>query len=265
MKKVFPVLAAIVAVIFSILSSCVGQQERLFPWEEPTSDTTTVVPAKDTAVRNLILLDFTATWCVNCPKMATAITDLSNSGTNIIPVAVHYADEMACEASNSLVERFGVLSFPTAIFNFDTEFRTSISSVDALKALAEQSFAAVANGCNVDIRADSRDDVINIEVAIDYLIDGSYSIGIAVLEDGIIAPQIGRAEEYVHDNVLRTFVQEDYSGVKCGAKKAGDSDNLHFCVPVQPEWNTDAIKAVAYVFFGENSPAVCNAKATIGL
>lgn len=263
MKKLFPALAVTATAVFSsVLSSCVGQLERQFPWEESTSDTTSVVPAEGTAARNLILLDFTATWCVNCPQMAAAITELPSRGINMIPVSVHYADEMACDASNSLVEGFGVFSFPTAIFNFDADFSTSISSVDVLKALAEQAFAAVPNGCNVEIRANSHEGVINIEVDIDYLTDGSFSVGAAVLEDGIVAPQIGISEECVHDNVLRTFLQEKYTGVPCGAKKAGDSDKLCFSVTLQPEWNIDALKAVVYILSGEKSPAVCNAKVT---
>ena len=53
-------------ILLCALVSCVGQKE------DPEEETT---PGETTPVGNVagIVMDFTATWCVNCPRMTTAI------------------------------------------------------------------------------------------------------------------------------------------------------------------------------------------------
>lgn len=258
MKRHYLKLAIIATVAFtSILHSCVGQLEREFPWEESTDP---VVPEKDTSERHFLVLDFTATWCVNCPKMATAIEELSDSCSRAIPVAVHYADEMACEASDFLVKEFGISSFPTTVFNFDTGLRTSVSSVDILASLAERSLSGVPTDCDISVQVSEDNGTYKIEVAVDYLSAGTYSIGAMVLEDGIKVPQIGGGSEYIHDNVLRAFLQKNYIGDSLGIKQYGDRDSVNFSFTAQPEWNTDELKVVVYIISDRPSHIVSNAR-----
>ena len=251
MKRHYLTLLSAAAITFAFaLSSCVGQLERQFPWEESIEP---VVPQKDTSERNFLVLDFTATWCVNCPKMATAIAELSDSCSGVIPIAVHFADEMACEASDYLVDKFSISSFPTAIINFDPELRTSVSSVDILASLAERSLSGLSEDCDITAQVSEDNGTYKIEVTVDYLSAGTYSIGAMVLEDGIKVPQIGGGSEYIHDNVLRAFLQENYSGDPLGTKRPGDKDSVEFCFTPQSQWNADALKVVVYIISDESS------------
>lgn len=257
MKRHYLKLAIIATATFSaILHSCVGQLERNFPWEESG---VSVSPKNDTSVRNFLVLDFTATWCVNCPKMAAAIEELSDSCAGVIPIAVHYADEMACEASDFLVEKFDISSFPTTIFNFDPELRSSVSSVDILASLAERSLAGSSNACKIKAESCSTNGTFDIGVTIDFLAAGTYSIGIAILEDGIVTPQVGSGNGYVHNNVLRAFLQKNYGGDSLGAKQPGDRDGVNFRFTPQPQWNADALKAVVYIISDGSSNIISNA------
>ena len=262
MKRKFLTSAvAVAAALISLFSSCVGELERQFPWEGSAIDTSSHGPAADTTARNLIVLDFTATWCVNCPNMANAIAELADtdSSVNLIPISVHYADEMSCDASNFLVEKFSVSSFPVALFSFNSSLRTSTPSSEILKALAGQSLSGTPEGCAISAEVDVENGVFNIEATVDYSSDGIYSIGAALLEDGIVAPQIGSGEGYVHDNVLRAFLQKDYNGDSLGMKCIGDSDRVKFNFTPQPGWNTDSMKVVVYVISDGNPASVCTA------
>ncbi len=257
MKRHLLILTIIAVTTFaSGLSSCVGQLERDFPWEEPTDPS---VPQKDTCRRNFLVIDFTATWCVNCPKMAAAIAELSDSCAGAIPIAVHYADEMACEASDFLVKKFDISSFPTALINLDPGLRSSVSSVDVLSSLSERSLAGSPTGCNITIESGTGDGAIDVGVTVEYLAEGTYSIGVAILEDGIVAPQVGGADQYVHDNVLRAFLQKNCNGDSLGAKQPGDRDSVNFRFNPQPQWNADALKAVVYIICESPSNTVSNA------
>lgn len=257
MKRHYLKLAIIAALTFTlILHSCVGQLERKFPWEESGDST---VPEKESSERNFLVLDFTATWCVNCPRMATAIAELSDSRAGVIPIAVHYADEMACEDSDILVKEFDVSSFPTALINFDSELRSSVSSVDILASLAERSLSGSSKGCDISAESSNINGTFDIGVTVDYLAAGTYSIGVAILEDGIVAPQIGSGDEYVHNNVLRAFLQKTYSGDSSGSKQAGDRDSVNFRFTPQPQWNTDSLKAVVYIISKGPSNIISNA------
>lgn len=264
MKRKFLTSAVTVAAaLISLLSSCVGELERQFSWEERSViDTSSHRPAADTTARNLIVLDFTATWCVNCPNMASAIAELADTdnSVNLIPISVHYADEMACDASDFLVEKYGVSSFPVALFSFNSSLRTSTPSPEILKALAGQSLSGTPEGCSISAEVEVENGVFSIDATVDYSSDGTYSIGAALLEEGIVAPQIGSGEEYVHDNVLRAFLQKDYDGAPLGAKHIGDSDKVKFSFTPQPGWNTDSMKVVVYVIFDGNPSSVCNAR-----
>lgn len=259
MKKHYLALPLIAVLTFvCVFPSCVGQLEQEFPWEKPAEP---AVPGKDTSERNFLVLDFTATWCVNCPKMATAIAELSDSCAGVIPIAVHYADEMGCEASDYLVEKFSISSFPTALINFDPQLSSSVSSADILSSLAERSLAGSPYGCDIMVESGTGDGTFDIGVTVEYLAEGTYSIGVAILEDGIVAPQVGSTGEYVHDNVLRAFLQKNYSGDSLGAKQPGDRDSLNFHFTPQPQWNADALKAVVYIICEGPSPVVSNALA----
>lgn len=241
------------------LPSCVGQLERQFPWESEDSDTPDIVTSSDSS-RNVIVLDFTATWCVNCPNMASAISELPDSNINVIPISVHYADDMACSASDLLVEEYGISSFPTTIVNFDTNLRTSTSSVEILKSLAEKSLDDTPKGCDLIIDATLENGEIQIATTAVLLIDGNYSIGAALLEDGIVAPQIGSVDNHIHNNVLRAISEDNYLGIPIGKMKAGESDKHIFYFTPLPEWNIDKMKAVVYIIRKSDSPSVCNSQ-----
>lgn len=258
MKKHYLALPLIAVLTFvCVFHSCVGQLEQEFPWEKPAEP---AVPGKDTSERNFLVLDFTATWCVNCPKMATAIAELSDSCAGVIPIAVHYADEMACEASDYLVEKFSISSFPTALINFDPQLSSSVSSADILSSLAERSLSCVPTDCDISVQVSEDNGTYKIEVTVDYLSAGTYSIGAMVLEDGIKVPQIGGGSEYIHDNVLRAFLQKNYSGDSLGIKQYGDRDSVNFSFTAQPEWNTDELKVVVYIISDRPSHIVSNAR-----
>ncbi|MBR5063788.1 MAG: thioredoxin family protein, partial [Bacteroidales bacterium] len=71
----------LVMMLLCALAGCVGQKED--PEDEPGT------PGEEITRSGAgIVLDFTATWCVNCPRMTTAIEEAGAAGT-FIPICVH--------------------------------------------------------------------------------------------------------------------------------------------------------------------------------
>ena len=65
--------------------------------------------AEKTFKRNVVVEEFTGTWCGNCPAGIVALSYMRNHYGNdgFIGIAAHYGDVMAVNSYSSVVERFG--------------------------------------------------------------------------------------------------------------------------------------------------------------
>ena len=203
-------------ILICALVSCVGQKED--PEEETTPGETT--PAGNAAG---IVLDFTATWCVNCPRMTTAIEEAA-AERPLIPICVHFQDEFVNDQGKALISHFGVEAYPSAVVNMFKESLTTTTSKDLIIAKLQTIGAMMASPLLEAKKAD--DGTINVKVTGGN--EGSYTISAAVLEDGLVAPQTGASENYVHNNVFRGFLQENLLGDPLGDLSPGDTAERSF-------------------------------------
>ena len=88
--------------------------------------------------RRSLVLDFTGTWCVNCPKMEAAIEETMEARPGrVIPVSVHCmsVDPMYVKPlSDDLSGRFGVTAYPSAVVDLDPESLITTSSPELLQS-----------------------------------------------------------------------------------------------------------------------------------
>lgn len=201
-------------ILLCALVSCVGQKED--PEEETTPGTSV-----NTESGTGIVLDFTATWCVNCPRMTTAIEEAS-AQKPIIPICVHFQDAMVCDQGKELISHFGVQAYPSAVMNMDKGTLITATSSELILARLTASGKAP---CTLDatLAADG-----SLEVKVTAAEDGEYTLSAALLEDGIVAAQTGGPDNYVHNNVLRGFLQENLFGDSLGQVSAGGSAQRSF-------------------------------------
>ena len=221
-------------ILMAALVSCVGQKE------DPDDPETSLWGADGQAAG--IVMDFTATWCVNCPGMKTAIEEAS-AVSSFIPICVHFHDDMACEDGKALIDHFGVQAYPSAVMNMDASTLITATSRELIQAKLAQAGSGKAP-CTLDISAEAGGDVT---VKVTAAEDGEYTLSVALVEDGIVAPQTGGSESYVHNAVFRGFLQGNLLGDSLGGLCGGSQVQRSFFVPPGA---SDNYRIVAYVCHG---------------
>ncbi len=228
MKRIlFSILVAIAAV------SCVGQLDD----DEPDVGGGSTEVSEGAG----IILDFTATWCVNCPRMHEAIEQAQAARPGkVIPISVHFQDQMMCDDGKELIDRFEVAAYPTVIANMDAKSLTTATSAELLLARLDAA-ASSKKPCAVEgqLQADG-----TLTVSVTAQEAAGYTLSVALLEDGIVAAQTGATENYVHNNVFRGFLQERLWGDSLGFLDAGVPVTRTYTVP---DYGTKQYRVVAFV------------------
>ena len=161
----------------------------------------------DRFLRKSLVLDFTATWCVNCPAMSQAISRAAAlSGGRIDKIAVYYLDDLQVPAGSALASRFGVQALPHVVSGLDEKLATSVASEDVIYAHNRQVLEQSKPACGIAISSTVTDAGLSVRVEVASAAAGSYYLGVAVVEDGIVAKQTGASDYYVHNSVLRSLL-----------------------------------------------------------
>ena len=164
--------------------------------------------------RRSLVLDFTGTWCVNCPKMDAAIEEaMAARPGRIVPVSVHcMADPMRIKPlCDNLAKQFKVSAYPSAVVDMDPESLITQSSSELLLSHIDRLLESrgVSAGIRIESTLDGED--LSVTVEAKAVQDGEYALSIILLEDGIVAKQTGAddGENHVHNNVLRQWEDGD--------------------------------------------------------
>lgn len=170
--------------------------------------------------RRSLVLDFTGTWCVNCPKMDAAIEEAMTARPGrIVPVSVHCmaVDPMYLKpTSDNLVKRFGVKAYPSAVVDLDPESLISTTSSELLLSHVDRLLEARGAGAGIRIESTLEGDALSVTVEAKAVQDGEYTLAIILLEDGIVAKQTGAddGDNHVHNNILRQWKDGDPVSLK---------------------------------------------------
>lgn len=228
-------------VALPLATGCVGQID-----DEPLDDedpTPIVDPTGDESAPGLVL-DFTATWCVNCPRMATAIEDAARERPGkVFPVSIHFRDDFSNAAGEALAKDYGIQAYPSVIVNLDPSTLMTATSKELILAKLD----ATAEGRKAACTLSGSVSGTTLQMAVTASETGTYSLGVLLLEDGIVAPQTGADGSYVHDNILRTILSGTLAGDSLGALDAGATAQMSYSLNLSPE---GSYHIVAYVTDG---------------
>ena len=202
-------------ILLCALVSCVGQKE------DPEDDITPGGSSAGTGAG--IVLDFTATWCVNCPRMAAAIEEAA-AERSIIPICVHYQDAFECIHGTELISKYGVETYPGAVMDMSKATLITATSKDLILAKLDAAKSAKAP-CTIEASLAS-DGTVKVKVTAAE--EGSYTLSAALLEDGLVSAQTGAGDNYVHNNVFRGFLQGNLLGDSLGQLEKGASAERSF-------------------------------------
>lgn len=180
---------------------------------EPLKVTAIVIAdeGKDFFRRSLVL-DFTGTWCVNCPQMEAAIEETMEARPGrIVPVSVHCmaVDPMYKKPfSDDLVKRFGVKAYPSAVVDLDPESLITTSSPELLQSHVDRLLEARGPAVGIKAECNVDGEEFGLSVNVKAPRDGNYTYAFLIVEDGVVAAQTGGTTDYVHNNVLRFWVED---------------------------------------------------------
>jgi len=193
---------------------------------EPLTITAIVIAeeGKDFFRRSLVL-DFTGTWCVNCPKMEAAIeATMEARPGRVIPVSVHCmsVDPMYVKPlSDNLVNQFSIKAYPSAIVDLDPESLITTASAELLQSHIDRLLEARGPAAGLRMESTLDGENYTLTAGMKAVRDGDYTLALLVLEDGIVASQTGGTKDYVHNNVLRSWTEGD---PKKGLKEGDTAD-----------------------------------------
>ena len=221
--------------IFALLAclSCVGQKEDPdYVYPEDVTDPEPGGQAEGSRFFHRVLaLEFTATWCQYCPNMAAALEEARKARPGRIQeIAVHYLDEMSSATTEGVVARYKVSAYPTVILDLDPS--TGFNRQEAALFTDYIDSAADREACGLAPESSFKDGVLSLSVKVKAAGEGSYSVGAAVVEDGIPADQTGAGPGYVNNAVLRAFLGAGgLDGSPAGYLKKGEEATVSFSGP----------------------------------
>ena len=243
MKKLLLLIALLTPLAWS--TGCVGQKDD--PEEEPQDNTDPQTEFDESEAGRCLVLDFTGTWCVNCPAMHTAIESAMEQAPDIIvPVAVHclQLDPMSVPICDDLALRFGVNAYPSVVVDLEPGTLFTTASPELLLARCEQLRKARGKAATLEMEGlvEHQTD-LKITVSATAQRDGDYTLHLLRLQDGIVSPQTGASENYVHNDVLCEWLDapESFNGLH-----AGDSFSATFNFDISQGY----VKVVALVCRG---------------
>ena len=188
--------------------ACVGQRDDP---EEPDDGPGTVDPSD--VKGSCLVLDFTGTWCVNCPRMDAAIEEAMEKRPGlIVPVSVHCLslDPMAVSPlCDNLIKRFGVSAYPSVVVDLSPGSLFSTTSSDLLLSKCDALLKERGASSEIECEYSVQGDVISVTVKAKTAVPGDYSLQFIVVEDGIVSPQTGGTQDHVHNNVLREWHESE--------------------------------------------------------
>ena len=170
--------------------------------------------------RRSLVLDFTGTWCVNCPNMEAAIEETMEARPGqVIPVSVHCMsiDPMYVKPlSDNLVSQFGVTAYPSAVVDMDPGSLITTASPELLQSHIDRLLEARGPAAGIRVESVLDDGNYTLTAEMKAARDGDYTLAVLVLEDGTVAAQTGGTADYVHNNILRSWTEGESLTVKEG-------------------------------------------------
>lgn len=196
--------------------------------------------------KRIVLLDITSTSCLNCPYVLGGIIEYQKAyPEQIIPVAIHFDDEMKNDASVQMNSWFSPdkASAPWGIFNLNKDMNFSNpGSVEKTKELIQTNVSLLRNApaaTNISVvttASDVRGVTVNAKVKVGQA--GQYKVIAWLLEDNIHVnsqqqePESGLVEKYdlnSHKHVLQmSSTEREYGDFLESGKKFNKGDYGYF-------------------------------------
>ncbi|OFY04073.1 MAG: hypothetical protein A2W99_11045 [Bacteroidetes bacterium GWF2_33_16] len=216
--------------------------------------------------RNVLIENYTATWCGYCPRVHDAIIDALSEESRIIPIAIHGSNDPYYFTSiGTLATVFEVAGYPTAIIDRDYSWPYPEEFAGLNKALDKS--AGMGLAINSEISGDNI--IANVKVKFGRTYSEDLKLVVCLVEGQLIYNQTnyysdGRGDPivgYIHNNVLRKFETDFFGDAIPGTSTVKDNEFLKTITIDATGYIKNNCKIVAFVVSSNNK--VINAQSCV--
>lgn len=241
-----------ISLLVLINVSCISDD-----WED-TSESAIVIeePIPGKFLKNVLIEDYTGTWCQFCPRVLHGIDQVEEEGLNAYPVSIHRSSGSFPDpynfAAEALEQNIGLSGYPTAMLNRTILWDNEISTVEVKNQIKPNADLGIALSSTVT------GGNINLDVNVKFVENFTdLRLVVYVLEDGLIHDQTNATSFYggqnpipnfEHNHVLRSCLTDLVNGIALSGTNAGQTIVENFSVPVPTNVvNASKISFVALV------------------
>lgn len=215
-----------------------GDEKKTFvgEWNGHTSEPIVAGPMK--FFKRVGVLEFTGTWCNNCPDMAKYIKSAGmNLPDRIVMIAAHAFknDPMATPYFETLANSLRAQNLPSSLLDLGKPIvGTEGTSASDMERRMRDIIENATDGCGLAIDVAEQGDNAVATVRLLSAEAMEYGIMAALVENGITGYTQTMAygqpadPNYVHDHVLREVYQDNINGVPVGNVAAGSQVSREF-------------------------------------
>jgi len=232
---------------------------------------TTVTVVTEIPVKNVVLEEFTGTWCGWCPDGAVIVENLVSTYPNLAAIAVHSGDVMEFSEGGTLASAF-TSSYPSGTIdrtNFGSglalsrgDWTSTVQSqlqtiVPVSVSIAEAGYEKTTRTLTVKVQADfvgamDGDFRFNLFMVEDSVVGGSAYSQVNYLNTANGHPYFGAGDPiqgYVHDHTLRAMLGGTWgiSSTIPAQVSAGDSYFHIFSYTLPADFRQEKMKIVGVV------------------
>lgn len=184
-----------------------GSYQFQATYQDETSAVVTVtargsnVPANEVFYHNINIMKVTGTWCMACPTMEEYLDQYEKTNPGrLIRSAFHMSasdapDPMHTSETVKVITAFNIQSFPTGVF--DWRFTTGNNN-SLIKDYISQLISKYPATSGIAIKSSLQGRKATINATVKSSQTDDYTLGILIVEDGIVAPQ-NNLGTYIND------------------------------------------------------------------
>lgn len=133
-------------------------------------------------VKNVLMEQYTGTWCGWCPRAIDQISNLQKTDKNVIHAAYHLSDEMTHYLNSTLFQSFGFTGIPTVHADRKVIWQGDISETDKLHSPSRI-------GISMEVTGDAFSISASVTVKFGYDFIEALRLSVFLIHDSLIANQ----------------------------------------------------------------------------
>ena len=212
--------------------------------------------------KNILIEQFTGTWCGYCPRAVAFIHNLMATDNDIGHIAYHLNDPLSYAYNVTLFQYFGFTGVPTVLADRNIVWNGSASQVSALHKPVRAGISLAVSGSEAQLN-------INVGVRFGIRYTDNIKLTVYLVEDNLVEDQENYYNDdpssvyyqagsvmtdFVHRNTMKMTLTDMFGdNIPSGSVDIGGLYEVSFHPRSIPVTNIDNVKVVAFVSYGSGS------------